>query len=84
MRHEVELLALREELLNGSYTPGAYRFFTIHEPKQRLIAAAPLVFGAFGMEAWACARDARSDPGLAWGRAVGTNSSKDRLILAAC
>jgi RNA-directed DNA polymerase len=41
MRHEVELLALREELLSGSYTPGAYRFFTIYEPKQRLIAAAP-------------------------------------------
>ena len=45
---------------------------------------APLVLGAFGMVTWACARDARSDPGLAWGRAVGTNSSKDRLILAAC
>jgi len=41
MRREVELAALHEELLNGSYTPGPYRFFSIHTPKYREIAAAP-------------------------------------------
>lgn len=41
LREESELLALREELLAGSYTPGPYRFFTIFEPKRREIAAAP-------------------------------------------
>jgi len=41
MRREVEVAALREELLDGSYVPGPYRFFTIHEPKYREIAAAP-------------------------------------------
>lgn len=41
MRREVEIAALREELLGGSYVPGPYRFFTIHEPKRREIAAAP-------------------------------------------
>ncbi len=38
---ETELNRLREELLAGSYRPGPYRFFEIHEPKRRLIAAAP-------------------------------------------
>lgn len=41
LREESELITLREELLAGSYQPGAYRFFTIHEPKRREIAAAP-------------------------------------------
>lgn len=41
LRRETEILALREELLSGAYRPGAYRFFTIHEPKRREIAAAP-------------------------------------------
>ena len=41
MRRESELAALREELLSEAYTPGAYRFFEIHEPKRRRIAAAP-------------------------------------------
>jgi hypothetical protein len=41
LREECELLALREELLSGAYEPGGYRFFEIHEPKRRLIAAAP-------------------------------------------
>lgn len=41
LREESELLALREELLSGAYRPGGYRFFEIHEPKRRLIAAAP-------------------------------------------
>ncbi len=41
LRRETEILALREELLSGAYRPGPYRFFTIHEPKRREIAAAP-------------------------------------------
>jgi len=41
LREESELLALRAELLGGSYRPGPYRFFEIREPKRRLIAAAP-------------------------------------------
>ena len=41
LRRESELAALREELLDGGYRPGPYRFFEIHEPKCRLIAAAP-------------------------------------------
>lgn len=41
LRRESEILSLREELLSGSYRPGPYRFFTIHEPKRREIAAAP-------------------------------------------
>ncbi len=38
---ETFLLELREELLNGTYTPGGYRLFEIREPKRRMIAAAP-------------------------------------------
>ncbi len=41
LRRESDLAALREELRSGTYTPGPYRFFEIHEPKRRLIAAAP-------------------------------------------
>ena len=41
LRRESEILSLREELLSGAYRPGPYRFFTIHEPKRREIAAAP-------------------------------------------
>ena len=36
-----ELLALQEELQNHSYKPGAYHSFFIHDPKKRLISAAP-------------------------------------------
>lgn len=36
-----QLLALQRELADGSYQPGAYRHFTIHEPKRRKISAAP-------------------------------------------
>ena len=32
---------LRDALLSGGYQPGGYRFFEIHAPKRRLIAAAP-------------------------------------------
>lgn len=35
------LLALRAELVQGTYQPGAYRHFVIKEPKRRLISAAP-------------------------------------------
>jgi retron-type reverse transcriptase len=38
---EEELLTLQEELLSQTYTPGDYRSFTIHDPKKRLISAAP-------------------------------------------
>jgi hypothetical protein len=41
LRRERELAALRHELLSGAYTPGPYRYFEVHEPKRRLIAAAP-------------------------------------------
>ena len=41
--HELEsnLVALQEELRARTYRPGAYRSFFIHEPKRRLISAAP-------------------------------------------
>jgi len=35
------LLVLQEELANKAYQPGKYRSFYIHEPKKRLISAAP-------------------------------------------
>lgn len=35
------LLALQAALQDGSYRPGPYRHFTIHEPKRRKISAAP-------------------------------------------
>ncbi len=38
---ERELISLRDELLNGTYIPGAYRQFTVYESKRRLISAAP-------------------------------------------
>lgn len=40
-RLEDNLWQLREELLDRSYRPGPYSSFTIHEPKRRLISAAP-------------------------------------------
>lgn len=36
-----ELLALQEELKSKTYKPGAYHSFFIHDPKKRLISAAP-------------------------------------------
>jgi len=36
-----ELLALQEELQTRSYKPGVYHSFLIHDPKKRLISAAP-------------------------------------------
>lgn len=38
---EENLLRLQEELESGEYIPGAYRHFTIYEPKERVISAAP-------------------------------------------
>jgi hypothetical protein len=38
---EAELIGLRDELLSRRYRPGPYRTFAIHEPKRRLISAAP-------------------------------------------
>lgn len=38
---EDNLFALQAELRDGSYRPGAYSNFFIHEPKRRLISAAP-------------------------------------------
>ncbi len=40
-RLEDNLLELREELSSKVYRPGPYTSFTIHEPKRRLISAAP-------------------------------------------
>jgi RNA-directed DNA polymerase len=40
-RLEDNLIALQEELLAKTYRPGAYDSFHIHEPKRRLISAAP-------------------------------------------
>jgi RNA-directed DNA polymerase len=38
---EKELLRLRDELVAGAWQPGAYHSFYIHDPKRRLISAAP-------------------------------------------
>ena len=38
---EEELLCLRDELQAGEWRPGAYHSFYIHDPKRRLISAAP-------------------------------------------
>jgi retron-type reverse transcriptase len=38
---EDNLVRLQEELAGESYRPGPYVHFTIHEPKRRLISAAP-------------------------------------------
>ncbi|MBI5304349.1 MAG: RNA-dependent DNA polymerase [Chloroflexi bacterium] len=40
-RLEDNLLALQRELRDQTYQPGAYTSFYIHEPKRRLISAAP-------------------------------------------
>ena len=40
-RLEERLLELQDELQSGAYRPGGYRSFFIHEPKRRLISAAP-------------------------------------------
>jgi RNA-directed DNA polymerase len=38
---EPELITLQQEMVEGSYRPGAYRFFEVKDPKRRTIAVAP-------------------------------------------
>lgn len=38
---ERELISIYKNLLNKSYTPGPYKVFTILDPKERMISAAP-------------------------------------------
>lgn len=38
---ETELVKLKRELESGKYVPGPYRSFTIYDPKERQISAAP-------------------------------------------
>jgi hypothetical protein len=38
---DAHLLRLREQLLDGSYRMAGYRYFTVYEPKERVICAAP-------------------------------------------
>jgi retron-type reverse transcriptase len=40
-RREMEVLRLSDELASGTWQPAGYRFFEIHDPKRRTIAAAP-------------------------------------------
>jgi len=40
---EPNILWLQNELENGSYQPGVYSYFTIYEPKERKICAAPFI-----------------------------------------
>lgn len=42
-RLEDNVLALQDELRDRTYQPGAYRSFYVHEPKRRLISAAPFL-----------------------------------------
>jgi RNA-directed DNA polymerase len=39
---ERELLRLQDELQSSSYRPGVYHYFTIQDPKERVIAVAPV------------------------------------------
>lgn len=41
-RWEDEVCRLLHELESGNYRPGPYHYFTIHEPKERIVAAAPM------------------------------------------
>ena len=41
MFRESELTRIHQDLMTGTWRPSSYRFFTIHEPKRREIAAAP-------------------------------------------
>ena len=38
---EPEIIKIRQELRRKTYSPGAYRYFTISEPKKRTISVAP-------------------------------------------
>jgi RNA-directed DNA polymerase len=39
---EKEIVALHEELAGGTYRRGGYHYFNIYEPKEQVVAAAPL------------------------------------------
>lgn len=39
--YEGHIIELRDELVNHAYSPAAYRYFQIQDPKQRTIAVAP-------------------------------------------
>jgi retron-type reverse transcriptase len=43
MHWESNLLSLRNNLLDGSFQPGGYKIFTVHEKKTRTIMAAPFI-----------------------------------------
>lgn len=38
---ELEVVRLSDELTTGTWQPGPYRYFKIHDPKTRVVAAAP-------------------------------------------
>ena len=38
---EVNIAQMRREILDGTIAVGEYRYFTIHDPKERIISAAP-------------------------------------------
>lgn len=40
-KYEEQLFELQEELRSKTYRPGRYASFFVHEPKKRLISAAP-------------------------------------------
>jgi len=40
---ENELITLSEKLKNKTYKPAKYKYFTIHDPKERIISVAPFV-----------------------------------------
>lgn len=40
-RLEKEIITIQTELRSGEYKPGQYRYFTVHDPKERQIAVAP-------------------------------------------
>jgi len=40
---EPKIFKLQDGLATGEYQPGAYSYFTIHEPKERKICAAPFI-----------------------------------------
>lgn len=41
LNEELEVVGLQRELVEQRYTPGSYRTFIVHEPKRRMISAAP-------------------------------------------
>jgi len=56
-RLEDNLIQLQAELVTQSYRPGRYGSFYIHEPKRRLISAAPFRDRVVHHALWAQSRD---------------------------